>query len=167
MYIETDRLIIRDFCLNDTDDLQEILGDDETMKFCEPPYSIEQTEQFLKNFCIERKGAAAAVLKKTNKVIGYILFNPSEQDIYEIGWFFNKKYWGNGYTYEACSEIIKVAFDELGAHKIFAETIDTVKSVNLMKKLGMSLEGVQRSHTKDYLNNWTDIYLYGIINNNN
>lgn len=39
----------------------------------------------------------------------------------------------------------------LKAHKIFAETIDGVKSVNLMKKMGMKLEGVQRSQIKDDL----------------
>ena len=31
MYIETDRLIVRDFMLKDADDLYEIMGDDETM----------------------------------------------------------------------------------------------------------------------------------------
>jgi len=32
MYIETERLLIRDFMLEDAADLHEILGDDETME---------------------------------------------------------------------------------------------------------------------------------------
>lgn len=44
-----------------------------------------------------------------------------------------------------------------------AETIDSQKSVSLMEKLGMKREGVQRSQTKDNLGNWTDLYLYGIL----
>ena len=49
MNIETPRMIIRDFIPEDAADLQEILGDDETMKNCEPAYDFEKTEKFLKN----------------------------------------------------------------------------------------------------------------------
>ena len=41
--------------------------------------------------------------------------------------------------------------------------IDGVKSVGLMKKLGMRLEGVQKQQTRDNLGNWADLYLYGIL----
>ena len=36
MYIETPRMLIRDFSLEDAADLQEIFGDEETLKYCEP-----------------------------------------------------------------------------------------------------------------------------------
>ena len=163
MYIETPRMIVRDFQLNDVKDLQEILGDNETMKNCEPAYSLEKTVNFLQKFCIEKKAAAAAVHKESNKMIGYILFNDSEKDVYEMGWFFNRNYWRQGYAYEACKAVIDYAFEALHAHKIFAETIDGEKSVNLMKKLGMKLEGIQRSQVKDNSGNWADLYFYGIL----
>lgn len=51
----------------------------------------------------------------------------------------------------------------LEKRKRFAETIDSEKSVGLMKKLGMQLEGIQRSHVKDNDGNWSDLYLYGIL----
>ena len=54
---------------------------------------------------------------------------------------------------------------ERNIHKIFAEAIDGVKSVGLMKKLGMRLEGVQREQTDDNFGNWADLYLYGILQN--
>ena len=75
MNIKTDRMIIRDFTMNDINDMQDILGDAETMKNCEPAYTIEKTADFLQKFCIEKKGAVAAIRKDTAKVIGYILFN--------------------------------------------------------------------------------------------
>ena len=52
---------------------------------------------------------------------------------------------------------------KLKAHKVFAEAIDTVKSVSLMKKLGMQLEGIQRSQTKDNHGAWADLYFYGLL----
>lgn len=167
MYLETPRLLVRDFVRSDAVDLHEIFGDAETMANCEPAYDFAKTQKFLEDFCIARKGAVAAVHKDTGKVIGYILFkslgeNPAE-DVYEIGWIFNKAYWRQGCAYESCSRVIEYAFDELHAHKIMAEAIDGVKSVSLMKKLGMRQEGVQRSHTGDNRGGWADLYLYGLL----
>lgn len=166
MYIETERMIVRDFTLEDANDLHEILGDDETMKKCEPAYSFEKTREFLSEFCIKKKGALAAVHKGSNKVIGYILFKELEQSVYEIGWFFNKNYRRKGYAYESCSAVISYAFDTLNARKIVAETIDKEKSVRLMEKLGMRFEGIERGAAKDNFGDPTELYLYGIQKDN-
>lgn len=163
MYIETKRLIIRDFTAEDASDLHEILGDEETMENMEPAYTFEKTRNFLETFCIGRKGAIGAVCKNNGKLIGYILFHEADEDVYEIGWIFNKAYWHQGYAYEACAKVIDYAFSQRKAHKVFAETIDGVKSVGLMKKLGMQPEGIQRSHTKDNQGSWRDFYLYGLL----
>lgn len=163
MYIETQRLFIRNFLMDDAKDLHDILGDAEVMKNCEPAYSFEKTSDFLSKFCIGRKGAVAAVHKDSGKIIGYILFNVFDDSVYEIGWIFNKNYWRQGYAYESCKAVIDYAFNELDAHKIFTETIDSVKSVGLMKKLGMQLERIQRSDTKNNDGNWADLYFYGLF----
>ena len=162
MHIITDRLVIRDFDISDVNDLHEILGDAETMKYCEPAYDFEKTKSFLQDFCIAKRGAFAAVLKKTQKVIGYILFNAWEASVYEMGWIFNKNFRRHGYAYEACSNIISYAFEELNARKIVAETIDTQKSIGLMQKLGMQLCEVQKNASKDYFGNLADVYIYQI-----
>lgn len=163
MRIDADRIIIRDFVPEDAADLQDILGDAETMRDCEPAYDFEKTKKFLNDFCIGRKGAVAAVHRNSGKMIGYILFNELDNGVYEIGWFFNRNYRRQGYAYEACKAVIGYAFNQLKAHKIFAESIDNVKSVSLMKKLGMKLEGIQRKQTKDSYGEWADMYLYGLL----
>lgn len=161
--IETPRMRIRDFVPEDAADLYEILGDEETMAQCEPAYSFEKTKEFLSSFCIERKGAVAAVQKESGKLVGYILFNEQEKNVYEMGWFFNRSVWRHGFAYESCKAVVDYAFEEGNAHKVFAETIDAVKSVSLMKKLSMELEGIQRSQTTDLHGNWTDLYYYGLL----
>ena len=142
--IETDRLVIRNFTPDDANDLYEILGDAETMKHCEPAYDLKKTKDFLHGFCISKNGAVAAVHKQSQKVIGYILCNEIDPGVYEMGWFFNRRYWQQGYATEACKAVLDHAFRDLHAHKVFAETLDGVKSVGLMQKLGMQFEGVQR-----------------------
>ena len=161
--IETERTRLREFTMDDADDLFEIFGDEETMANCEPAYDCVKTIDFLQNFCIARHGALAAELNSNQKVIGYILFNEFDDGVYEIGWIFNRAYWRQGYAYESCKALMDYAFGEKTAHKIFAEAIDGVKSVGLMKKLGMSLEGIQRKQTRDNAGNWADLYFYGIL----
>jgi len=163
MHLNTKRLLIRDFEPGDAADLNAILGDEETMANCEPAYDFAKAERFLSDFCIRRKGAVAAVHRESGKLIGYILFHMLDEGVYEMGWIFHRQFWRQGYAYEACKAVIDHAFDELNAHKIFAEAIDADKSVGLMKKLGMRLEGVQRSQTKDNEGNWADLYLYGLL----
>ena len=132
------------------------------MKYSEPAYTMEKTSDFLKGFCIGRRGAVAAVHRENNKMIGYILFNQFEEAVYEMGWFFNKNYWRSGYAFEACNAVINYAFDELNVRKIFAETIDSEKSVGLMKKLGMKLEEVQKGQVKDNFGKRADMYIYSM-----
>ena len=163
MRIETPRMLIRDFTLDDAADLKDIFGDEETMESCEPAYDFEKTEKFLTSFCVERKGALAAVHKESSKMMGYILFNEFGEGVYEMGWIFNRSFWRQGYAYESCKAVIDYAFTALKAHKVFAETIDVKKSVGLMQKLGMQFEGIQRSQTKDNHGNWADLYFYGLL----
>lgn len=163
MYIETQRMHIRDFTMDGVKDLHDIFGDAEVMKNCEPAYSFEKTSNFLSELCIGKRGAVAAVLKDSGKMIGYILFNMFDEGVYEIGWIINKNFWRQGYAYESCKAVIDHAFNELDAHKIFAKAINNVRSVGLMKKFGMQLEGIQRSHTKDNNGNWADLYYYGLF----
>lgn len=161
--IETERLLIRNFRTDDAAALQEILGDAETMRFLEPPYSPEQTTRFLEEFCIGRRGAVAAEEKSDGRLVGYLLLKALEADVYEMGWIFRRDRWRRGLAREACAAVIDAAFGSMGAHKIVAETIDAGRSVRLMQRLGMRSEGVQRSHTRDPEGEWADLYLYGLL----
>lgn len=164
MYIETERLVLRDFRETDLNDLQAIFGDAEAMRHIEPPYTIEMTGEFLRDFCISQKNALAVEQKSTGQMISYLLFKPcGEPDVYEIGWIFRRSCWRQGFAYESCSALMEHAFVERNIHKIFAETIDGIKSVGLMRKLGMQLEGVHRSETRDLDGNWADLHFYGIL----
>lgn len=166
MYLETDRMILRNFTIEDLNDFHEIFSDPIVMENTEPPYDSEKSKEFLNSFCIERKppGGFAATLKETGKVIGYVLFKSIDYpEIYEIGWIFNKDYWRKGYAFEICSELVRHAFEDMKLHKICAEAIDAHKSVSLMKKLGMQQEGVHRKACKHNGIEWRDLYWYAIL----
>jgi RimJ/RimL family protein N-acetyltransferase len=165
MHLETERLFIREFTMDDLADLHEIFGDDEVMEHCEPAYGLAKSERFLREFCVERepKKAYAATLKDTGKVIGYILWGaPDYPEIVEAGWIFNKAYWRRGYAFEAMTAMLRYGFEVQGLHKVFAEATDAVKSVGIMRKLGMRDEGVHRKASKSQ-GGWRDLYWYGLL----
>ncbi len=157
MRIRTERLEIRPFKESDSGDLFEILGDAETMRFCEPPYSAKKTDAFLRSFCIAENAALAAVLKSSEKVIGYILWSPLGEGVYELGWFFNRRFWGMGFAFEGCRAVIDCAFGEASADKIVAETAEPVRSAGLAKKLGMRQTEVAVGAVFDNLGNACDL----------
>ena len=167
--IITERLILRDFIPSDAADLQAILGDAETMKFCEPAYDFAKTQHFLQEFCIQKKGALAAQLKG-GPVIAYLLFHEIEPQIFELGWWVNRRYQRQGYAKEACQALIQQAFaghprfSKQPVHKIVAETIDPAGSGRLALSLGFQLEGQQKAQTRDLSGNWCDLYWYGLLN---
>ncbi len=167
MYIQTSRLIIRDYRSSDWQELYEIFSDAQVMAHCEPVYDIARTQDILSYF-MQKSCAYAVCLAETGKVIGHILFSqlppPDAQGIYELGWIFHRLFWGQGYAYEASQAIIDYGFQALGLHKITAETIDPVKAPGLMRKLGMRHEGTFHSHTRNLEGNWTNLYWYGICN---
>jgi len=166
MYIETQRLILRNFTLDDLYALHEILGDEIVMQNCAGPESLEENRNTIENLGIKKNGCFACVTKDTNKLIGYVLFKAGDEDeIREAGWIFHKDYWRAGYAYEICSKLFQYAFEEMSVHKIVAHATDDVKSVALMEKLGMKREGILRKHSKSHLSPgiWLDLFCYGLL----
>lgn len=134
----TDRLYVRKFNECDEEGLYEILGDGQTMKFIEPPFTRDGTREFLCDICIGKGYALAAELKDTGKLIGYILIKPCGDGLYETGWIFHKDYRGRGYAYEAVNAVFDYAFAELGASEFTASADERNQpSLNLIEKLGM------------------------------
>lgn len=166
MQIQTQRLTIRNYREEDWVDTLEIFSDPQAMAFCEPPYDAEKTRELVSYFA-QNPIAFAVVLRETGKVIGHALFKqlPGEADgVFEIGWIYNRAYWRQGYAGEGSRALLEYGFRELGLHKVCAETIDPVKSVGLMKKLGMVYEGTFHSHTRNPAGQWCDVVWYAILN---
>ena len=165
MNLETERLLIRDFTMADLDGLWSIFQDPITMEHVRP-YTRQETKDFLSTFCVERTppGAYAVVQKGCGKIVGYLLCNQIDYPgLYELGWIFHRSIWRQGYAFEAASALIDHLFRTQKAHKVVAETEDTVRSLGLMEKLGMRREGVFSQHVLGADGQWRDLYWYGLL----
>ncbi len=120
--IETERLILREWNINDLDDIYEYAKVPGVGKMAGWPAheSIEISREILNTFISEKK-VFAIVLKDENKAIGSIgiekfKFPAMVESPYkgrEIGYVLNKDYWGKGIMPEACKGVISYLFDKL------------------------------------------------------
>lgn len=169
MEIETKRLILRRYRKDDLADLYEYLSDAEVVKY-EPyePMTISEVEENLE-WRISSDEMVAVELKENGKMIGNLYLGKRDFSAIEIGYVFNKSYWGSGYAYESCMALIENAFMD-GIHRIYAECDpENRSSYGLLERLGFSQEGClhQNVYFKKDENGdpiWKDTLVYGLVN---
>ncbi|PWU05421.1 MAG: GNAT family N-acetyltransferase [Verrucomicrobia bacterium] len=147
-FIETERLILRDWQAQDFQPFAEMNSDPRVMEFMLKPLTSEETKAFFKKITtqIENQGFGllATVLKDSNEFIGFVglsipNFQPQFTPCVEIGWRLAYKYWGNGYATEASRAVLKQGFEKYNFPEILSwTTIHNVRSRRVMEKLGMT-----------------------------
>ncbi len=165
MKLETKRLKLRKFLLSDVESAYNYLSDKKTMLYIEEPYNFEQTQEFVKECCIDDEPYVYALIEKlSDKLIGHMIFHEYEySEIFEIGFIIKSDYWGNGYSYEMAKALIKYGFSELDLHKIVAHTIrPNTASIHILKRLGFAEEGRLRLQNFDN-GEWVDEYCFGLL----
>lgn len=125
--IETDRLIIRNWRLEDYSDMYELNSDEKVNPNagCSVVKEPEKIKNNLKLF-IANSLSFAIVLKAENKVIGNIgmekiTLDESLKDLNQgyIGYRLNSNYWGKGYATESAQYFIKYLFDDFNLDLIW------------------------------------------------
>lgn len=168
---ETKRLVLRSLCIDDVDDIFEFSSDPEVAHHMTWEVNTNKSETLLFiNSVLEgyKAGVSAdwAIVEKiSQKVIGMCSFVDwsNEHSNAVLGYVINQSYWGNGYAAEAANELLKYGFQTLQLHRIEAHCdIDNLASEKVMKKLGMSFEGLLRQN--QYIKGaFRDTKIYGIL----
>lgn len=144
--LETTRLRLRLFTLDDLQVMHQLNTDPDVIKYADDPArDIEETRQRLEEgpLCDYEKygyGRFAVELKETGKVIGFcgIKYLP-EIDLPEVGYRYLKEYWGGGIGTEAATACVEFAREDLQIEKLIALIIpENIASIRVAEKLGMS-----------------------------
>ncbi len=145
MQLETERLIIRPWTMEDVEEIYELAKDEHVGPPCgwTPHKSSEESAFVLKNILINDY-TFALVLKDNNKIIGDIGIMPNTESKFcenekqaEIGFWLGFQYWGKGYMPEACKRMIQYGFNELGLEKIWcSHNTDNHNSKRVQEKSG-------------------------------
>jgi len=126
VYLETDRLIIRDPIADDFESIWKMWNDEEVTKFTGGLTKLTRDEAFeryvekcenvddiLKEYSV--------ILKDSNEYIGYCGFKYcSVLDGIEILYGYAKEHWGKGYAVEAAKAVLHFGINELKLGEIVA-----------------------------------------------
>ncbi len=164
--IETERLRVRRFTLDDWRDVHAYTSDAGVMTYVpESQMTEEQTRQFVAENVGEEARAYAVDLKAEDRLIGHMLFHPwYAEHIYEIGWIFHPGYHGQGNATEAATALLRYGFESLQVHRVIATCQPQNRpSWRVMEKLGMQREGHFRKCIQRDEATWWDEYFYAIL----
>jgi RimJ/RimL family protein N-acetyltransferase len=127
LILETERLSLREITANDVGDLLEIWGDPETMRLF--PRTLDQhgmrewIERNQKRYEQYGHGLWAVRLRGEQKLIGdcgLVIQDVDGIEELEVGYHFNKNYWGRGFAAEAARACMDYAFERLGRRRVIS-----------------------------------------------
>lgn len=153
-YMETERLLIRNFVKEDAYACFDSWGKDKELGKYIPLYpmkTLQQMQDFLK-YLVINENAWIIIDQKLNEVVGYITVDiPYEQlQIGEIGYVIGEKYQKQGYAYEAVHCVLNEYLSKKNLYMIEAKYNETNNaSAKLLQKLGFHLDGNLRDRRID------------------
>ncbi len=155
MILETERLCLREMGQSDFTSLCKIMQDQETMYAYEGAFSYSEVQEWLDRQIRRYQkwgfGLWAVILKETGGMIGQcgLTMQPwKEEEVLEIGYLFNRRFWHKGYAVEAARACKQYAFETLNAKEVCSIIRDTnIASQNVAIRNGMTM---MDSWTKHY-----------------
>ncbi len=171
LVLESERLLMRPIVEDDLDIAVEVLTDPEAMKYVGEAYTRERVVKEL-DIALRRGGSGCIgiwciVERATQDKLGWALLLPlpiEEKDTnwdlvqgdalpdaeIEIGYLFKQSAWGKGYATEACTRLLRFAFEETGLDEVVAVTAPpNTASQNVLRKSGLRSEGLRRAYASD------------------
>lgn len=137
IYLETERLILRNYKKTDAADVHEYFSNEEVARYEDfDPMEKEEVEEMVEEWSTE-DNRLVAELKATGKVIGSIGYWIDEDDDYSIDYDFHPAYGKHGYATEAGKKLLEYLFETVGIEQIYGDCdIRNENSWRLMERLG-------------------------------
>ncbi|AZA81457.1 GNAT family N-acetyltransferase [Chryseobacterium lactis] len=170
--LETERLILRQLTLSDSQDVFEYFSQDQVMKYydLEAFKSLEDARNIIEHFNTEFENGKgfrwALELKSEKKVIGTCGYHNWYREHFraEIGYELNPLFWKQSFMKEAILPILTFGFESMQLHRVDAFIDpDNISSEKLLTSLNFQEEGTM----KDYFfekGKFVDARLFGLIN---
>jgi RimJ/RimL family protein N-acetyltransferase len=170
MRLVTERLIIREYTLDDVENEYEYNTDIELFKYMPfAPGTLEDTRKRLERTIEKQRETPrtvynmAVTLKSTKELIGGFRISKESEIEGSIGYKFALDHWGKGYATEAAYAIVDFGFNELKVHWVYATVHpENMASIRVLEKVGMTLEGRMRENML-YDGEFGDSLIYSIL----
>ncbi|HKS15807.1 MAG TPA: GNAT family protein [Planctomycetota bacterium] len=170
--VETKRLILRDFRIDDWKAVHEYAADPRAVTHIPwGPNSADQTIEFVRKAIDDaarpnrKVFEFAIVVRDEDRLIGGagLRVSGTENRDASLGYIINPAFWKRGYASEAAAGMVEFGFRRNGLHRVWAECDPAnAASTRVLEKIGMIREGLLRQH-KWYKDDWRDSYLYSVL----
>lgn len=144
--LETERLILRPFTMDDAEDMfTGWASDPEVTKYLTWPThtSIDQTrfvlDLWIKEYKDPKRINCAIETKEDHKLIGGIDIVGYEEGVPVIGYNLSRKYWGKGYMTEVCRCMLNYLFSRGYPDVRIDAVVDNIGSNKVIQKCGGEL----------------------------
>ena len=150
--LQTDRVILRELQPSDAPRLLEIATCEQVTRFSWPaPDGAAAVERFIRWTYDERKAGKylcyGIFSRANNTLAGMFELRRLQPDFFraEAGFFVAPDFWGTGVFIDAAHQMMALAFDRLGVHRIEVRVaVDNDRGNAAMQKLAADREGVLR-----------------------
>lgn len=148
--IITQRLVFREFSMNDIDEYYKLEKDPLVRKYIPNMRNSTYSEckESLKKYIDKYKDETgiqtwAVVLRENRKFIGITGYRYLEElEKVEIGIRLMPDYWGSGYATETGKALVQFAFRRLGLNEIIAMAVpENEKSMKSLENIGLNFDG--------------------------
>jgi RimJ/RimL family protein N-acetyltransferase len=171
--IETARLTLRPFALDDLDDLHAYHSRPDVARYLfwearDREQAREALERKTHESVLRAEGdiiVLAVVWREVGHVVGEVNLQWLSRDHRqgEIGFVFNPDYQGNGLATEAAKVMLGLGFDGLGLHRVIGRCdARNGPSARLMERLGMRREA-HFVHNEIFKGAWGDEFVYAML----
>jgi RimJ/RimL family protein N-acetyltransferase len=164
--LETARLLLRPFTLDDTEAFYKLLSDPQILRFTgeTPVTNVDAAREILlarplRDYAVHGFGRHAAVEKSSGEVVGFCGLKINHDGDIDIGYRFLTRCWGLGYATESAREVMRWGRKELGLPRIVGRVVrDNAASVHVLQKLGLVYESSVTLHEPGLPSLDVDIY---------
>lgn len=142
--LETERLLLRQFCESDLDAYAEMSADTEVMRYLGTGQPLTRAEAWrsmatiLGHWQLRGYGQWAVVEKASGAMIGRVgCWQPEGWIDFEVGWTLRRAFWGKGYATEAASASVDFAFETLNRPYLISLIVpENQRSIRVAERLG-------------------------------
>ena len=145
--IETDRLLLREFILDDAEKFYQLNLNPNVIKYTGNTAfkSIEEAKSFLEKYNDYKAngyGRWAVINKNDNEFLGWCGLKYGElENETDIGFRFFEEDWNKGYATESAAACLKYGFDVLKLNRIIGRAMkENVASIKVLEKIGLVYE---------------------------
>lgn len=163
--LQTERLVLRDYLVDDAPTMHACLGDPECLTYWSRGAfaTVEETVAYASENATGARYKTWAITEDGGEALGWVtlMFDDGTREA-EVGYILRRDRWGRGYGREALARVIAYGFEVFELESIVADIDpDNVGSIRVAERVGMRFDRREARTIETHIG-WRDSVYYRI-----